>query len=102
MRLLVFYDLPMANKNMIREYSKFRNFLLKEGYVMMQYSVYSKLCLNQDVINHAIKRLSKNLPQLGNVRSLQVTENQYQKIQLMVGNKSHDEVLQSDKRLVII
>ena len=102
MRLLVMYDLPMTSKHYVKEYTKFRKYLLKEGYVMVQQSIYSKLCLNQDVVDNTIRRLEKNLPALGNVRALQVTEKQYVKIKIMVGHKSLQEQDQNDRRMVIL
>ena len=46
MRILVFFDLPTETSKDRKIYSKFRKFLIKEGFIMMQESVYSKLALN--------------------------------------------------------
>ena len=102
MRLLVFYDLPMNSKYYIKEYTNFRKSLLRAGYIMIQYSIYSKLCLNQDSADRAIKRIEKELPKFGNVRLLTITEKQYQKMKIMVGSKTFAEENQNDQRLVII
>lgn len=41
MRIIVFFDLPVVNKKERKVYAQFRKFLLKDGYDMVQYSVYS-------------------------------------------------------------
>ena len=51
MRLIVFFDLPTQTDKDLIEYRKFRNFLIKNGFIMMQKSVYSKLVLNNNSLN---------------------------------------------------
>ena len=46
MRVLVFFDLPVLTAKERREYRRFRNELLKNGFIMLQESVYCKLALN--------------------------------------------------------
>lgn len=41
MRILVFFDLPVKTKAEKREATKFRKFLINDGYHMLQYSVYA-------------------------------------------------------------
>ena len=47
MRVIVFFDLPTLTSENRREYTKFRKFLIKNGFLMMQESVYTKMALNQ-------------------------------------------------------
>ena len=42
MRLILFFDLPVVSKEDRRIYATFRKYLIKNGYIMMQYSVYYK------------------------------------------------------------
>ena len=46
MRVLVLFDLPVLTGDQRREYARFRKFLLKSGFLMLQESVYCKLALN--------------------------------------------------------
>ena len=46
MRMILFFDLPTVTDANKRTYRKFHNYLLSEGFIMMQYSVYMKLTLN--------------------------------------------------------
>ena len=101
MRVLVLYDLPVKSSENIREYTKFRKYLLKTGFIMMQESVYCKLALNTTVANAIIDNLRKNRPEVGLVQVLTMTEKQFQKIEFIVGS-SKSNVLDSDKRLVIL
>lgn len=101
MRLLVFFDLPVTTSFERREYRKFRKFLINDGFIMMQESVYCKLALNQSVLNGEMKRIRANCPKKGLVEMLSITEKQYAKIEYLIGEKTSN-VEDSDERLVII
>ena len=49
MRVMVFFDLPVGTTAERREYARFRKGLIRDGFVMMQESVYCKLALNPTV-----------------------------------------------------
>ncbi len=99
MRLIVFFDLPMTEYKDLVEYRNFRRFLIKNGFVMMQQSVYSKLVTTGSSSALMKKQIEKNLPKTGVVQLLQVTEKQYASIEYLVG-KSKSKVINSDKRVV--
>lgn len=101
MRLIVFFDLPVDTSKDRKNYRKFRKFLLTNGYIMMQESVYSKLCLNASVVESALKALKKNKPPKGMVQALEITERQYAGMNFIVGEHT-SEFLDSDERLVIL
>ena len=90
--MIVFFDLPVKEKASQKVATKFRNFLIKDGYQMMQYSVYCRVCNGYDSIKTHEDRLSKNLPDNGSVRLLVITEKQFESIRIMVGElKQCDE-----------
>lgn len=101
MRIVVFFDLPVITAEQRRSYIKFRKFLLKTGFMMLQESVYCKLALNGTVANGIIDNVHKNKPPEGLVQLLTVTEKQYAKMDIIVGN-IRSEVLDTDERLVIL
>lgn len=101
MRVLVFFDLPVKTKKDSREYSQFRKFLVKSGYMMVQESVYSKLALNQTVANGISESVKKNKPPAGIVQMLVVTEKQYSKMEIVVGSLDSN-VVSNDERLLIL
>lgn len=85
MRVLVFFDLPVKTKAERKEATQFRKFLLTDGYTMIQLSVYSRICRGQEAVNKHQARLQGNLPSSGCIRALQVTEQQYARMQIFVG-----------------
>lgn len=98
MRLLVFFDLPVVKKEDRQEYQQFRRFLLNDGYIMIQFSVYSRICNGIDGAKKHIIRLKRNLPPKGSVRYLQITEKQYSEMKFLVGKpKSQEKVIKSDQ-----
>ncbi len=99
MRIIVFFDLPVVDKKERKIYSKFRRFLLNDGYDMLQYSVYSRLCNGIDMTNKHIKRLMSALPDKGSVRCLTVTEKQYGEMKFLVGNPTIRERRVNAKQL---
>ena len=101
MRVIVMFDLPVLSSSQIREYNKFRKFLIKSGFLMMQESIYCKLALNATVVDGIVSNVKKNKPPQGLVQILTLTEKQYSKMDLIVGEVK-SEVLDSDERLVIL
>lgn len=100
MRLIVMYDLPVISEKDKKIYSKFRRFLLNDGYIMIQYSIYSRICKNHDDILKHINRIRQNTPDKGNVRLLKVTENQYNDMLLLSGSKIDDELMTNDSLII--
>ena len=85
MRMIVFFELPVSTKSARREASHFRNFLLHDGYHMLQYSVYARVCNGRDAVAKHRQRLRNNLPDNGSVRLLVITEKQYESIDILLG-----------------
>ena len=99
MRLLLFFDLPTETSKNRLDYTRFHNFLIKNGFIMMQKSVYSKLVIN-NVTSAAVKaKISKNLPPAGIIELLEVTENQFSRIEYLIGEKQ-SVIEESMERLI--
>lgn len=101
MRVLVFFDLPVVSEKDRREYRKFRKYLIKNGFLMLQESVYCKLAQNSTVGDAICENIRKNKPSSGLVQLLKITEKQYAKMDFIVG-EHQTEVIDSDKRLVFL
>lgn len=101
MRILLFFDLPTDTAKDRRVYSKFRKFLINEGFIMMQESVYTKLALNNSIVNSVKDKIYKNKPPKGIVQMLTITEKQFNSIEYIVGNKESN-VLDNTERMIII
>lgn len=101
MRIIVFFDLPTETGEDKRNYRKFRKALIKDGFIMLQESVYCKLMPTPSVENSVKNMLQKNKPPKGLVQSLVVTEKQFSKMNYIVG-ENVSEYIDSDERLVIL
>ncbi|MFY9199185.1 MAG: CRISPR-associated endonuclease Cas2 [Acutalibacteraceae bacterium] len=91
MRILIFFDLPVTSKQQRKVATQFRSFLLKDGYTMVQYSIYSRVCNGYDAVSKHKERIYKNLPDNGSVRLLVLTEKQYSSIEILVGKLTTGE-----------
>jgi CRISPR-associated protein Cas2 len=96
------FDLPIETEDERRDYRIFRKNLMKEGFSMMQYSVYVRACPSREYAERLENRISKYLPLEGNVRLLCVTEKQYADMRLLVGSRTASEKAIGTERLVII
>jgi CRISPR-associated protein Cas2 len=88
MWLFVFFDLPVTTKKERRLATRFRKDLLKDGFSMMQYSVYIRHCASKESAAVHVKRVRGLIPEKGQVSILQVTDKQYGDIVNYWGRKS--------------
>ena len=80
MWIFVMFDLPVGSKQQMREATKFREFLLDEGFEMSQFSVYARFCNGRDSYESHLKRIERNLPEKGEIHVLTFTDKQYEGI----------------------
>ncbi len=100
MRILVFFDLPVTTKIEQRAATRFRNFLLKDGFFMVQYSVYSRICKGTESTDKHQKRIEIHLPEHGSIRVLQITDKQYSRMAILLGTEKKEEILGNDQLLL--
>jgi CRISPR-associated protein Cas2 len=91
MRILVFFDLPVKTKRERKIATQFRNFLIKDGYYMVQFSVYARVCNGNDMVELHKNRLRINVPNEGSIRVLVITEKQYENVEILLGKKNKYE-----------
>lgn len=84
-----------------RNANRFRNFLKDDGFMMLQFSVYARVCRGEDGATKHIARVTRNLPGEGSVRALQVTDRQYAKMKLMLGEATKTESLGSRQMVLL-
>lgn len=92
MRAIVIFDLPVINKKERKLATDFRKFLLDDGFEMLQYSVYTRLCPDRDNANTHLDRIKRIAPKNGSIRLLMVTENQYANMHVVAGEKTIQEI----------
>lgn len=65
--------------------------MLNDGYCMLQYSVYVRVCNGMDSVRKHEGRLNENLPETGSVRMLVLTDKQYSSMKILVGTTKKEE-----------
>ena len=59
MRLMIMFDLPMDTAIERKEYQQFRKKLINEGFLMIQYSVYERVCVSRKTATFLENRIRK-------------------------------------------
>ncbi|NCE73154.1 CRISPR-associated endonuclease Cas2 [Odoribacter sp. Z80] len=88
MWLFVFFDLPVTTKSERHTATHFRKFLEKDGFTMMQFSVYIRHCASKESAEVHTSRIRNNIPDKGQVSILSVTDKQYGEILNYWGSQS--------------
>lgn len=87
MWLYVMFDLPVETKLQRKVAARFRKDLVKDGFVMHQFSVYIRHCASNEAATVHIGRLKHLVPDEGLVSILKVTDKQYGDTIQYVGKK---------------
>ena len=101
MRMILMFDMPVDTAEERKAYRKFRKFLIDEGFIMHQFSIYSKLLLNNSANSAMIERLKTHHPKKGNITLLTVTEKQFSRMIYLSGERN-TSAANSDTRLVFL
>ena len=101
MRTIVFFDLPNIYSKDKKNYLQFRKYLLNEGFIMLQESVYSKLSLNSQQSELLLNRIRKNAPKKGVIQVLTITEKQYSQIEYIIGEPK-TKIINSEDKLIVL
>lgn len=85
MWLFVMFDLPVDTKEARRQYTQFRKLLLKDGFSMLQYSVYIRHCASEENNTVHVRRVEAGVPPDGEVRIISVTDKQFERMRTFWG-----------------
>ena len=88
--LMVAFDLPVGTKKQRKRATDFRNFLLDDGYRMIQFSVYARACVSFARQETHLDRLKKCLPEEGSVRAIFVTRSQWERSHVIQGSPASE------------
>ena len=102
MRLVLFFDLPVATAKQRKDYRIFRTFLLKEGFLPLQESVFAKLVLNDAAAGSVVVRVRKHRPPAGLVQILRVTESQFSTMDYITGDRPAYAEIDTMEELLIL
>jgi len=87
MWIFVMFDLPVGSREQSRAATKFREFLLDQGFEKSQFSVYARFCNGKEQFEAYMRRIEANLPSSGEVHVLSFTDRQYENIVRFSGQR---------------
>ena len=87
MWLFVMFDLPVDTKLARKQYTQFRKFLLKDGFMQVQYSVYARVCPTQEKADVHVGRVEARVPPDGEVRLICITDQQFARQRICMGKR---------------
>jgi CRISPR-associated protein Cas2 len=87
MWVFVFFDLPVETKKQRKDYAQFRKALLKDGFTMMQYSIYARHCPSRENAEVHAQRVKRFLPPKGEIIIFYITDRQYGMMEHFYGPK---------------
>ena len=85
--LLAMFDLPVETPENRRDYTRFRKALLKDGFMMLQFSVYARYIPSEEAAEAHKNTIRSVIPPLGQVRLIAVTDHQFGKMEVFYGKK---------------
>lgn len=88
------FDLPTKTKKDRKKYTLFRKQMLDDGFTMLQYSVYMRICKSNYSANAHIKYIKRIIPLKGEVRILKLTDKVYNSMEILKSfEKTNEEKL---------
>ena len=94
MWVMIMFDLPTKTKKNKKSYHWFHNELEKEGYMMIQYSIYAKVFASVESALSGKKRIkdfiAKNIKS-GNIRIIIFTDKQFGSMDIIIGEQPKEE-----------
>lgn len=87
MWLMAMFDLPVVEAEERRAYVRFRKALLKDGFMMLQFSVYARYLRSEEAADAHRRMVRRAIPPRGEVRLIAVTDHQFAKMEVFYGRK---------------
>ncbi len=87
MWMITMFDLPVETAEDRRHATQFRNMLLREGYSMLQFSIYGRYFPSEEASEPYKKRIRQGIPSRGEVRLLYITDKQFEKMEIFMSKK---------------
>ncbi len=90
MWLIAMFDLPVESREDRRRYTRFRKALLKDGFMMLQFSVYARYIPSEEAAEAHRRTVRSVVPPLGEVRLVALTDHQFGKMEVFYGRKPRE------------
>ena len=103
MWVFVYFDLPTVTKREKKDYKKFKDYLEKDGFSMLQYSIYIRHCTSRENAEMHKNRIKKVLPPNGYVIIHLVTDKQFGMMEIFYSRRKvkKNEKIENDGQLTI-
>jgi CRISPR-associated protein Cas2 len=88
--LVAMFDLPVETPQNKRDYTRFRKALLKDGFMMLQFSIYARFLPSEEAAEAHRNTIRAVIPPLGQVRLLTITDHQFGKMEVFFGRKPRE------------
>ena len=98
MWIMVFFDLPVATDKERKAAAEFRKCLIRDGFSMFQFSVYLRHCASKENAEVHVQRVRRQLPELGHVGILAITDKQFGSMELFYGRR-HNNLPEAGEQL---
>ncbi|HSW68529.1 MAG TPA: CRISPR-associated endonuclease Cas2 [Bacteroidales bacterium] len=85
--IFVFFDLPTETKKDRKAHARFRKDLQKDGFAMLQFSIYIRHCSSRENADVHIRRVKSFLPPKGDVIIFTLTDKQFAMMEFYCGEK---------------
>ncbi len=92
MWIVAMFDLPVDTPLARKAYAQFRKGLIRDGFSMMQYSVYVRHCAGEENAAVHFQRVRAILPDDGEVRLVGITDLQFGRMQVFLGRRRKSPV----------
>lgn len=89
MWIFAMFDLPVNTSKARKRYTQFRKALIRDGFSMLQYSVYARYCPSEEAAAAYRHRIRAALPPKGYVRVFALTDRQFGKMENYVGKSTN-------------
>ena len=87
MWLFVFFDLPTETKKDRKNASLFRKNLMKDGFTMLQFSIYIRHCASRENAEVHSSRVRSFVPEKGDIILFSLTDMQFGMMEFFKGEK---------------
>lgn len=99
MRILLMFDLPVKTKALRKVYADFHRRLIKDGFDMLQFSIYSRYCSTYESASLHVDKIKTFTPEKGSVRYIIITEKQYSEMGMLLGKITSQEKINDGSQL---
>lgn len=97
MWLVVFFDLPVGEREERHDAAAFRHLLLDQGFIMKQWSVYTRYFPSRAQAEATADRIGNKVPPMGKVSMMFVTDKQFAMLRNFEGKVRADTEKKPDQ-----